>query len=98
MQEDMIFVVVAFALMVATPTLIAIWFQRGPVRNRQPHILLDRTIGDADGLLDSHAAGESDFAASWDWLEQEAGADFYRDEMRRLYDLRERVKREQAAR
>ena len=98
MKEDMIFVVVAFALMVATPTLIAIWFQRCPVRNRQPHIPLDRTPGDADGLRDSYASEESDFAASWDTLERASGADFYRDEMRRLYDLRERVKREQAAR
>jgi len=98
MEEDMIFVVVAFALMVATPTLIAIWFQRGPVRNRQPHILLDHTSGDADGLRDSHASAESDFATSWNTLERASGTDFYRDEMRRLYDLRERVKREQDVR
>ena len=97
MQEDMIFVVVAFALMVATPTLIAIWLQRGQA-DRQPYILLDRALGDADGLLDSHACEESDFAECWDTLERASGADFYRDEMRRLYDLRERVKREQAAR
>ena len=97
MQEDMIFVVVAFALMVATPTIIAIWLQRGQA-DRQPYILLDRALGDADGLLDSHACGEDDFAASWDTLERASGADFYRDEMRRLYDLRRRVQSGQAAR
>ena len=97
MQEDMIFVVVAFALMVATPTLIAIWLQRGQA-DRQPYILLDRALGDADGLLDSHAMGESDFAECWQSLEHDAETYFRRDEVRRLYNLRRRVQSGQAAR
>jgi len=94
MQEDMIFVVVAFALMVATPTLIAIWLQA----DRQPYILLDRAMAMLERLLDRYTSGEDDFVACWDTLEHEAGADFRRDGVRDLYDLRERVKREQAAR